>query len=147
MIFLTSDELNALEQHSFEIKRVGRVRDLFVFCCYSGLPFKEMADLKTSNIIKRNGTFWVNIDRKKTGKSYNFPLLYKAFSIIKKYNDPCEEKVFPGITNQKFNAYLKEIADVVGIKKNLTHHIARKTFATTVLLSNGVPMDVACLSS
>ena len=70
------------------------------------------------------------------------PLLPKALEILEKYNDDNSELVFANISNQRFNAYLKEIADVVEIEKKLTHHIARKTFASTVLLYNDVPMEI-----
>ncbi|MFP3339479.1 tyrosine-type recombinase/integrase, partial [Micrococcus sp. SIMBA_131] len=80
--------------------------------------------------------------RVKTSRSYKVPLMPQAKSIMEKYYDEDSDYVFPRISNPKFNAYLKEIADVVGIKINLTHHIARKTFATTVLLYNDVPMEV-----
>ena len=80
--------------------------------------------------------------RQKTQKTVSVPLLPKALSIIQKYEECDEVFVFPRISNQKFNAYLKEVADLVGIEKNLTHHLGRKTFATTILLYNDVPMEV-----
>ena len=84
----------------------------------------------------------MHINRSKTNKLYKVPLLPKALEILEKYNDDNSEFVFYNISNQRFNGYLKEIADVVGINKNLTHHMARKTFASTVLLYNDVPMEI-----
>ena len=115
---------------------------MFVFCCYTGLGFKEMTELKKQNITTEfDGELWLNITRTKTNRSYKVPLLPKAKEIMKLYNDN-SDYVFPSISNTHFNGYLKEIADVVGIDFNLTHHIARKTFASTVLLYNDVPMEI-----
>lgn len=142
VVFLTSEQLKALEVKNFEIERLQQIKDMFVFCCYTGLGFKEMISLKYSDIIKRfDGNKWLSIKRNKTNRIYYVPLLPIANSIIEKYQNNTEY-VFPRMSNPKFNAYLKEIADVVGIKINLTHHIARKTFATTVLLYNDVPMEI-----
>ena len=135
--------MQKLENHFFEIKRVRQIKDLFIFCCYTGLGFTEMANLKNSDIIKGfDGVLWLDIRRNKTQKSYRVPLLQQAKNIIEIYQNESREHVFPRLSNPKFNAYLKEVAAVVGIEKNLTHHIARKTFATTVLLYNDVPMEI-----
>lgn len=85
---------------------------------------------------------WIQMIREKTKGQISIPLLPKSANIIGKYNNGEENYIFPKISNQKFNSYLKEIAAIVGIEKNLTHHIARKTFATTVLLYNDVPMEI-----
>ena len=109
----------------------------------TGLGFTEMINLKTSDIIKGfDGELWLDIRRNKTQKSYRVPLLQQAKNILELYRNESREAVFPRLSNPKFNAYLKEVAAVVGIEKNLTHHIARKTFATTVLLYNDVPMEI-----
>ncbi|MAM29590.1 MAG: integrase [Flavobacteriaceae bacterium] len=143
IIFLTDEELKSLEKYIFKIKRLERVKDMFVFCCYTGLAFKEMANLKKTDINKGfDGKLWVNVDRSKSGKEYRVPLLPNAKKISEKYKNHPSKYVLPDITNQNFNAYLKEIASVLGIEKRLTHHIARKTFATTVLLANDVPMEI-----
>ncbi len=143
VVFLNDIELANLENHTFEIKRVEQIKNLFVFCCYTGLGFKEMTNLKTTDIIKSfDSELWLDIKRNKTTRSYKVPLLKKARDIVEMYHSDSSEYVFPKMSNPKFNAYLKEIADVVGIKKNLTHHIARKTFATTVLLYNDIPMEI-----
>lgn len=141
VIYLSDDELNSLENYDFSQTRLQQVKDLFVFCCYTGLAFKEMSNLKPEHIVKGfDGNKWIKMNREKTSKPLMIPLLPKALYIISKYQS--EEKLLPIISNQRFNSYLKEIADIVGLKKNLTHHIARKTFASTVLLFNDVPMEV-----
>lgn len=141
VIYLTDDELKSLENYDFSQTRLQQVKDLFVFCCYTGLAFKEMSNLKPEHIVNGfDGNKWIKMNREKTSKPLMIPLLPKALYIIRKYQS--EEKLLPIISNQRFNSYLKEIADIVGLKKNLTHHIARKTFASTVLLFNDVPMEI-----
>tara|TARA_R110002072_G_scaffold7503_2_gene40962 strand:+ start:759963 stop:761162 length:1200 start_codon:yes stop_codon:yes gene_type:complete len=143
VIFLSKDELKLLEEKEFEVDRLERIRDMFVFCCYTGLGFKEMANLKKEDIsIEFDGKPWIHVKRQKTGRSYKIPILEKAVDIMDKYDAKSNEYVLPNISNQRFNGYLKEIAVICGIKKRLTHHIARKTFATTVLLYNDVPMEI-----
>lgn len=142
VVFLTVEQLKALELKNFGIIRIQQIKDMFVFCCYTGLGFKEMINLQYSHIIERfDGNEWLQIKRNKTKRNYYVPLLPKAKVLIEKYRNETDF-VFPRMSNPKFNAYLKEIADAVGIKINLTHHIARKTFATTVLLYNDVPMEI-----
>lgn len=141
VIYLSDDELKSLENYDFSQTRLQQVKDLFVFCCYTGLAFKEMSNLKPEHIVKGfDGNKWIKMNREKTSKPLMIPLLPKALDMINKYQN--EEILLPVISNQRFNSYLKEIADIVGLKKNLTHHIARKTFASTVLLFNDVPMEV-----
>lgn len=143
VVFLTPEQLKKLEETSFSILRIQQIKDMFVFCCYTGLGFNEMANLKKQNItMEFDGELWINIERAKTNKSYKVPLLPKAKEIMEEYDDDNSDYVLPRLSNTKFNMYLKEIANVVGIEFNLTHHIARKTFATTVLLYNGVSMDI-----
>jgi site-specific recombinase XerD len=102
-----------------------------------------MSLLKKRDIITGyDNNLWIVIKRSKTLREYKIPLLPKAREIIKHFDDTNSDFCFPNISNQKFNEYLKEIADVVGLQKTLTHHIARKTFASTVLLNNGVPMEI-----
>lgn len=141
VIYLSDDELKSLENYDFSQTRLQQVKDLFVFCCYTGLAFKEMSNLKPEHIVKGfDGNKWIKMNREKTSKPLMIPLLPKALDMINKYQN--EEVLLPLISNQRFNSYLKEIADIVGLKKNLTHHIARKTFASTVLLFNDVPMEI-----
>lgn len=143
IVFLSSNELNRLEKKTFDIERLQIIKDCFIFCCYSGLAFKEMSNLRKDNIEKGNDGFsWIKITRQKTNKTVSIPILPKAQEIIDTYTTKDNDRILPEISNQRFNAYLKEIAAVVGITKNLTHHVARKTFASTVLLLNDVPMEI-----
>lgn len=143
IVFLSNVELKKIEKHQFKTERINNVKLLFVFCCYTGLAFKEMSLLKKRDIITGyDNNLWIVIKRSKTLREYKIPLLPKAREIIKHFDDTNSDFCFPNISNQKFNEYLKEIADVVGLQKTLTHHIARKTFASTVLLNNGVPMEI-----
>ena len=143
IIFLTKEELLKLENHQFKTARIQSVKELFVFCCYTGLAFKEMSLLKKSDIITGfDSKLWIVVKRSKTDRDYKVPLLPRAQQVLQIYNVDTSELLFPKISNQKFNEYLKEIADIIGISKNLTHHIARKTFASTVLLYNDVPMEI-----
>ncbi|MGY5351555.1 tyrosine-type recombinase/integrase [Wenyingzhuangia sp. IMCC45533] len=140
IVYLTAEELSRIEKYHFKQLRLEHIKSMFIFCCYSGLAFKEMSELKTCNIVCENGTYWIRLIRGKTNKELFVPILKKAKAIIDFYDG--EEYVFPKMTNQKFNSYIKEIGDIVGITKNLSHHTARKTFATTVLLANNVPMEI-----
>ena len=143
IVFLTNEELLILENHQFKTARIHSVKELFVFCCYTGLAFKEMSQIKkTDIIIGFDGKLWIIVKRSKTDRDYKVPLLPRALQVLQIFNDNESELVFPKISNQKFNEYLKEIAEIIGISKNLTHHIARKTFASTVLLFNDVPMEI-----
>ena len=138
VVYLTVEELRKLEKHQFSQAKLEQVKDMFVFCCYTGLAYKEMASLNKQHIINGfDGNLWIEIIRAKTTKKISIPLLPIPLGILNKYTYE-----LPNISNQKFNSYLKEIADIVGIDKKLTHHTARKTFATTVLLYNNVPMEI-----
>ncbi|MCW0484173.1 site-specific integrase [Gaoshiqia sediminis] len=144
--FLTREELLKLTRKSFPIKRLEVVRDLFVFACYTGLSFSDMEKLSPDHIFKGDDKeLWVIIDRTKTSTRCRIPILPTALRIIEKYKEHPKSgatgKVLPVHSNQKMNAYLKEIADVCGIRKTLTMHVARHTFATTITLSNGVPLE------
>jgi site-specific recombinase XerD len=143
IVYLTDEELKKLMNHKFTQKRLEQVKDMFVFCCYTGLAYQEMSSLKTHHIRKGfDGHLWINMIRQKTEQPIAIPLLPQAEVVLEKYKVVGSDVVLPSISNQKFNSYLKEIAELVGIEKKLTHHIARKTFATTVLLLNGVSMEV-----
>ena len=144
--FLTSTELNTLAQKEFSIMRLEQVRDIFLFCCFTGLAYADINKLTPDDIILGlNGERWIKTKRQKTNTLSSIPILPTAEQILNKYSDhPCklkDNKLLPVLTNQKSNAYLKEIADVCGISKTLTTHLARHTFATTVTLSRGVPME------
>ncbi|MCH2488705.1 MAG: site-specific integrase [Flavobacteriales bacterium] len=143
VVYLTKEELELVEKHKFAQMRLEQVRDMFIFCCYTGLAYAEMSNLKSKHIVTGfDGKEWIKMHRKKTGKDFSVPLLEKPIQIIEKYGDTKTEKILPKISNQKFNSYIKEICEIVGIEKNISHHIARKTFATTVLLYNDVPMEI-----
>ena len=144
--FLSETELDSLENYDFNNDRLDRVRDLFVFSCYTGISYIDIMALTPDNIVKGiDGGNWIVTKRQKTNNAVKVPLLGKAEEIIKKYQDHPMTAVtlslLPIITNEKLNAYLKEVANHVGIKKNLTFHMARHTFATTITLSNGVPIE------
>ncbi|HBR12675.1 MAG TPA: integrase [Chryseobacterium sp.] len=143
IIFLTQTELDKLENYNFQSEAFNKVKDSYLFCCYTGLAYREMFELKKDDLItKPDGTIWIFKKREKTERNFSVPLvLPKALEIIEKYSSE-SEFLLPRITNQFFNRILKEIAGVVEINKNLTHHTARKTFASTVLLNNNVPMEV-----
>lgn len=116
---------------------------MFVFCCYTGLAYAEMSSLKQEHLITGfDNNLWISMYRKKTGKDFSVPLLDKPIQIIEKYRTSERETLLPKISNQKFNSYIKEICGIVGIEKKISHHIGRKTFATTVLLYNDVPMEI-----
>lgn len=144
--FLTKEELARIELHPFKVDRLDLVRDLFIFSCYAGLAYIDVMQLKPSNIsIGIDGDQWQVTQREKTSNAVRIPLLPKALEIIRKYKDhPIARNagtLLPVITNQTLNAYLKEIARICDVDKNLTFHLARHTFATTVTLSNGVPIE------
>lgn len=144
--FLRKDELQAIEEKQFAIERLQIVKDLFVFSCYTGLSYIDVMQLSKENVqLGIDGNKWVITSRQKTDKKVRIPLLIKAEEIINKYQGHIKAKssgtLFPVISNQKLNSYLKEIADIAGVKKNLTFHMARHTFATTITLSNGVPIE------
>ena len=144
--FLSKEELQVLVDKEIDGERLNVVRDMFIFCCYTGLSYIDVQKLHPDNIVKHiDGSFWIKSKRTKTKSRLGIPLLPTALGIIEKYQDHLKvvngDCVLPVLSNQKSNAYLKEIANLCGIKKNLTTHLARHTFATTVTLSNGVPIE------
>jgi len=144
--YFTQDELDRILEKEINLTRLAEVRDCFVFCCFTGYAYKDAALLTPGHIATGiNGRKWIYTSRQKTENVSNVPLLDKASEIIEKYKDHplCVNKnrLLPMKSNQKLNAYLKELADICGITKPMTMHIARHTFATTVLLSNGVSME------
>lgn len=144
--FLSQDEVDAIAAKVFKIERLDQVRDIFLFSCYTGLAYIDVKQLTRNNInLGIDGEKWIFTSRQKTDTQSNIPLLPMAADILDKYkNHPqCvnEMSLLPVLSNQKMNSYLKEIADVCGITKELTFHIARHTFATTVTLTNGVSIE------
>ncbi|WP_346856860.1 site-specific integrase [uncultured Draconibacterium sp.] len=141
--YLLQGELETMMQKKFAIKRLEQVRDIFVFSCFTGLAYVDVLNLKSEDITTSfDGKLWIIKKRQKTNVQSNILLLDIPKMILKKYENKLSGgKLLPVITNQRINSYLKEIADVCGIEKNLTFHLARHTFATTVTLAKGVPME------
>lgn len=144
--FLTKEEIQSIIDRKLKIERLDQVRDIFIFCCFTGLAYADVKKLtKKDIVIGVDGEQWIKNKRKKTDVKSNIPILPIAQIIIEKYKDDSrlinKDLVLPVLSNQKMNAYIKEIADLCGITKNLTFHLARHTFATTVTLSNGVPIE------
>ena len=144
--FLSREELDVLMNKGFTIKRLEQVRDIFVFCCFTALAFVDVQQLSREHLIKdNNGALWIRKARQKTNQMCNIPVLSIPQRIFGKYEDnaECIKKgvLLPVISNQRMNAYLKEIADLCGITKRLTTHVARHTAATVVFLANDVSME------
>lgn len=132
---LTLDELRKIKNKNISLPRLAKVRDMFIFECYTGLAFTDMVNLRSENIVvDTKGNEWIIKSRQKTKIQSTIPLLPLAKEILMKYQDE-----LPTLTNQKYNGYLKELGDICGIKKNLHSHLARHTFAT-ILLNSGVDM-------
>jgi site-specific recombinase XerD len=145
-VFLVEEELKTMADKEFQIERLNQVNDIFLFSCFTGLAYIDVKKLTKNNInIGIDGERWIFTNRQKTDTKSNIPLLPMAEQIIARYKDhpQCinEGKLLPVLSNQKMNGYLKEVADLCGIQKELTFHIARHTFATTVTLTNGVPIE------
>ena len=144
--FLTETELQKMISTPMKIQRLDLVKDIFIFCCFTGLAYADVKKLSNNDIvIGLNGGKWIKTSRTKTKTRSNVPLLPTAKAILEKYSESSTKMetnvLLPVLSNQKMNGYLKEIADLCGIQKNLTFHLARHTFATTVTLSNGVPIE------
>ena len=144
--YLTQTEIDAIINKEITIQRLDVIRDLFIFECYTGFAYKDLAALRKENIeIGIDGHRWIVIRRGKTGVSCRIPLFPISENIIKKYASHAEViitgKLLPVPSNQKMNAYLKEVAAICGIDKDLHTHLARHSYATTVTLSNGIPME------
>lgn len=141
--FLSEDDLTKMMSKTFVSKRLEQVRDIFIFACFTGLAYIDLANLRVDNIQKMfDGRLWIVTHRQKTNTKVTVPLLPPAIKILKKYEGEfVDGKILPIITNQKMNCYLKEIAEICGIEKNLTFHLARHTFATTMTLGKGVPIE------
>jgi hypothetical protein len=144
--YLTMEEIQKLIDYDSKIERLKRVRDIFIFSCYTGLAYIDVKKLKKSEVEGNDEIgYWIRTRRQKTDARANIPLLEIAMDIINNY---CrldllmpEDPILPVLSNQKVNAYLKELADLCGIHKELTFHVARHSFATTLTMTNGVPME------
>ena len=144
--FLSMEEIETMLNKVFVSDRLNQVKDIFLFSCFTGLAYSDVKKLSRRNIaIGVDGGRWIYINRTKTDTRSNIPILPIASYLLEKYEDHPQvvnqEKLLPILSNQKMNSYLKEIADACSITKELTFHIARHTFATTVTLSNGVPIE------
>jgi site-specific recombinase XerD len=146
LAFLTEEELKIMMTKHIGIERLEVVRDTYLFCCFTGLAFVDVQSLKYSDLENRNGKLWMKKRRQKTKNLCTVPLVEAAVQLIGKYRENvyciANNVVLPVISNQKMNAYLKEIATICGIKKHLSTHTARHTFATTVTLSNQISIEV-----
>jgi site-specific recombinase XerD len=135
--FLDEDELHTVAHHHFTIPRLAMVRDYFIFSCYTGLAYIDLMYLKRNALKEYLGRTWINMERVKTQVSASIPLLAPARIILERYRPdwktlPAETKLFKQISNQKLNSYLKEIITICGIEKQISFHISRHTFASTV---------------
>ncbi len=144
--FLEDHEIKTIIDKRIEIERLAQVRDAFIFCCFTGLSFADMKGLKEEHIVRDNNeALWIRKKRQKTKNMCNIPLLDPAKEILDRYKDhpACLSKgvLLPALCNQKMNAYLAELADICGIKKHLTTHTGRHSFATSVALANGVSIE------
>jgi len=144
--YLTMAEIQTLIDYDSPFERMNRVRDIFIFSCYTGLAYIDVKKLKKAEVEGNDEIgYWIRTRRQKTDARANIPLLAIPMDIINNY---CrldlmmpEDLLLPILSNQKVNAYLKELADLCGIHKELTFHVARHTFATTVTMTHGVPME------
>lgn len=145
-VYLTSEEIQVMAKKQFATERLQQVRDIFLFCCFTGLAYIDVKNLRKMDLVRGiDGERWISIKRQKTDTPSRIPLLPTASTLLSIYEDSpaCINTgmLLPVLSNQKMNSYLKEIADFCGISKMLTFHIARHTFATTVTLLNGVPIE------
>jgi len=145
-VYLTEQEIDTIANKELASERLEQVRDIFLFCCFTGLAYIDVKNLKGCNVVTGvDGDKWISIKRQKTNTPSRIPLLPVASALLNSYqNNPIclnTGMLFPVSSNQKMNSYLKEIADFCGIKKPITFHIARHTFATTVTLLNGIPIE------
>lgn len=144
---LSEGELERIIEHDLNgNESLQRVRDLFIFSVYTGLRYQDAQDLEMKHIVTSDsGKQFIKMKQHKTGEVVNIPLLQPALDIIERYDNKERKitgKVLPRLSNQKLNLYLKEITKLVGIQKNVTHHVARHTFATTILRDNDIPLEI-----
>lgn len=143
-VYLNASELEKLESITLEKQGHCVVRDIFVFCCYTGLSYVDVEVLSDRHIVRGiDGKHWISTQRQKSQTPVKIPLLDKALEILKRYDTVSGkgDKLLPVYSNPKTNSYLKEIMELCGIDKHISFHAARHTFATTVTLSNGVPIE------
>lgn len=145
-VYLNEGEIKQIANKQLASERLAQVRDIFLFCCYTGLAYVDVKNLKRGDIVTGiDGEKWISINRQKTNVPSRIPLLPAASTLLNQYqnNRMCLNTgmLLPVSSNQKMNSYLKEIVDFCGIQKQITFHIARHTFATTVTLLNGIPIE------
>lgn len=145
-VVLTQEEIDVMYNKEMPNTRLEHVRDVFIFACYTGYAFSDVALLESSSIVRGiDGEMWIQANRVKTNVKENVMLLDIPLNIINKYKEHkiciAKNKLLPVISNQHYNSYLKEIAVICNINKHLTSHIARHTFATTVTLANGISLE------
>lgn len=145
-VFLAKEEIQRITEKDIKNNRLESVRDIFIFCCFTGLAFVDVKQLKRSEVcIGIDGQLWIQKNRQKSAVPSRIPLLPVTLHILDKYKDhpACvgNDVSLPVLSNQKYNSYLKELADICNIEKKLTSHTARHTFGTTVTLSNRVPIE------
>lgn len=141
-VYLTKEELKIIEGKKVSIMRLERVKDIFLFCCYTGYAPIDASNLTSNNLVTDcNGNLWIQTNRTKTAIRANVPVLPPVLKIINKYKNQQIAGLIPKISNQKMNVYLKRIGVLCGIDKNLTWYVARHSFATTVTLGNGVKIE------
>lgn len=134
---LTQDELDAIKNLKLENKYLSSIRDMFIFCCYTGLAYADLEAFDYNNyVVAHNGINYIDGARIKTGSNFYTPILRPAMEALER-----NDRKFKVPTVQAYNRNLKVIAEIIGIKKPLTSHIARHTFATTVVLANGIPVE------
>ena len=144
--YLTTEELEIIASKNFVSERINQVRDIFLFSCFTGLAYTDTQKLTHAEIATGiDGEKWIFTSRQKTEAPSRIPLLPQAAAILAKYKNHSQcinkNRVVPMLSNQKMNAYLHEISAICGINKEMTYHTARHTFATTVTLTNGVPIE------
>ncbi|WP_345006714.1 site-specific integrase [Snuella lapsa] len=144
--YLTERELKLIENTYYQNDRLEKIKDCFLFACYTGLSYIDAKELNKDQIVKGiDNRYWIFTKREKTNQTVKIPILPKAQQIIEKYKQHPDtlyfNRVLPLCSNQKANKYLREIVDDCKINKKITFHVARHTFATTVMLSNGVPIE------
>jgi integrase len=135
--YLTQKQLDLLKSINIQESRLQRIRDLFVFSCYTGLAYSELQSVTKEHLNNSNGITWISLKRQKTKKLQKTPMLAPALEIWKKYGES-----LPKISNQKYNKYLKELSDLIKLPFPLSSHLGRKTFTTTILIGNNVPIKI-----
>ncbi|MFW5753498.1 MAG: tyrosine-type recombinase/integrase [Marinilabiliaceae bacterium] len=139
--YLSWEHLNAIIEKEMPIHRLEVVKDMFLFSCFTGLAYADVRELGPADFYIHNGTMFIITARKKTEEESAVPLMPQAAAIVEKYNNPESDRLLPIPSNQRMNSYLKEIQTLCNIPIELTTHVARHTFATTITLENGVPIE------